>query len=151
MEQENKIKLEDRLSSIYVKNKFKFYLIILIITLLPISYLTVDHLENKRNKLLAEKYVKAGIYLAADNTNQAKEIYKEIILSKNKFYSILALNTILEKGLISNKETLLGYFEVLENLNIKDEYYDLIIFKKALFLLKNSESSKANDILNRLI
>ena len=34
----------------------------------------------------------------------AAKYYEEIILSKNKFYSVLALNAILEKELIKDKK-----------------------------------------------
>ena len=52
-----------------------------------------------------------------------KNIYEEIILSKNKFYSLLALNTILEKNLINDKKKYLDYFEIIrKNKNFQKKY-----------------------------
>ena len=46
--------------------------------------------------------MKAEIYLTSNKPENAKELYEEIILSKNRFYSILALNKVIET-LISDK------------------------------------------------
>ena len=72
-------------------------------------------------------------------------------MSKNKFYAILALNTILEKQLITDSTKILEYFEILENLKIDDEKRDLIIFKKALYLYDISSIEEGEKLLKRLI
>ena len=41
--------------------------------------------EKKNNKLISEKYVQAGLYLASNDKEKAKDYYNDIILSKNKF------------------------------------------------------------------
>ena len=40
--------------------------------------------------------------------------FENIIESNNKFYSILALNNIIEKNLISDHEKIIGYFSLIE-------------------------------------
>ena len=71
---------------------------------------------------------------------KCKKYYEEIILSKNKFYSLLALNTILEKNLINDKKKIIKYFLKLEKFNFsKEANIDLIHFKKALYLIKIKE------------
>ena len=86
-----------------------------------------------------------------DEKNNSKRLYEEIILSKNKFYSILALNGIIENNLENNQDTILEYFASIENLNHVQENIDLLKFKKALFLLKNSQNKKGNELLQDLI
>ena len=78
-------------------------------------------------------------------------LYEEIIFSKNKFYSILSLNTILEKNLISDKKKILEYFEILEGVSLSQENKDLITFKKALYLLKSSDIQNGKNLLKSLI
>ena len=51
-------------------------------------------------------------------------------MSKNDFYSVLALNSLIENNLEENTEEVLGYFELIENLNLSKE-------KKILLFLKN--------------
>ena len=75
----------------------------------------------------------------------------QIILSKNSFYSVLALNKILEKKLVSDKNQILNYFEILSESKQSQENRDIINFKKALFLIKNSDIEKGNELLNELI
>ena len=72
-------------------------------------------------------------------------------MSKNKFYAILALNTILEKQLIKDNEKILEYFEILENLKIDEEKRDLIIFKKALYFYNISSIEEGEKLLKSLI
>ena len=68
----------------------------MIITL--ISFTIIKYKNEKNNILIGEKYVEAGLKLSSNQTDKAKEIYEEIIYSKNNFYSILALNAIIEKN-----------------------------------------------------
>ena len=147
---DNKIEFKDKILSFYNRNKYKIYIGIVTIIIVIASLIFIDiHKENK-NKKIAEKYIQAGIYLSAGKKETAKNILEDIIKSKNKFYSILSLNAIIEKDLISDKEKILKYFEILENINFSDEQNDLISLKKALFLLKHSEKEKANDLLKKL-
>ena len=110
-----------------------------------------DFQTSKKNNLISQKFIQASLYLANNEKDKSVKIYEEIILSKNKFYSILALNTILEKNLESSKDKIIDYFEVVEKLNILKDQKDLLAFKKALFLIKNGEEKKGLDLLNSLV
>ena len=70
---------------------------------------------KKQNSIVAEKYVQAGISLTLENKEAAKLILEEIIISENNFYSILALNTLIEKNLVTDNAKILKFFEILEN------------------------------------
>tara|TARA_B100001059_G_C17486761_1_gene404351 strand:- start:2 stop:511 length:510 start_codon:yes stop_codon:yes gene_type:complete len=148
---DNKIKFKERLLNFYKINKVKVFILILILILLLISFIFIKYKKERDNILVAEKYIQAGIYLTANKKNNAKETYIEILLTKNKFYSILALNTIIEKNLISNKDEILEYFEILEKSNATKEQKNLIKFKKALYLIKNLDTKKGNNLLKELI
>ena len=148
---DNKIKFKERLLNFYKINKVKVFILILILILLLISFIFIKYKKERDNILVAEKYIQAGIYLTANKKNNAKETYIEILLTKNKFYSILALNTIIEKNLISNKDEILEYFEILGKSNATKEQKNLIKFKKALYLIKNLDTKKGNNLLKELI
>ena len=81
----------------------------------------------------------------------AKGLYEEIILSNNKFYSILALNKIIENELVLENNKILNYFNHLEQAITLQRNKDLITLKKALFLIKISNQKEADDLLNSLI
>jgi len=91
------------------------------------------------------------LLLASDRKEESKEIFKEIIFSKNKFYSVLALNTIIEKNLEKNQTKVIEYFDIVENINKSKEQNDLILFKKALYLFKISKENEAKKILEMLL
>ena len=148
---ENKKDFKDRLIDLYNQNKLKLFVIILIILIILISLIFLKYNNEKRNMVTAEKYVQAGLLLAVKNKDNAKKLYEEIIASENKFYSILALNTIIEKDLISSKKKILEYFDVLENSISAKDNVDLIKLKKALYLIKTSDIQKGNEILKSLI
>ena len=147
----SKIELKDRITNFYNKNKIKVFLFISILIILFISFNIIKINNNNKNILIAEKYVKAGLAINSGDTEKTKILLDEIILSKNSFYGILALNLILEKNLISDKNQILNYFEILIKNRQSKENKDIINFKKALFLIKNSEVQKGNELLNEII
>ena len=148
---ENKLELKDKIINIYNLNKRKLYIAILILVLITISTITVKFKNDRENILVAEKYVQAGMLLNSNKNEVAKVLYEEIILSKNKFYGILSLNTIIEKELISDKTKIFKYFDILEKTISDKEKNDLIVLKKALYLIKNSENQRGHDLLKDLI
>ena len=148
---ENKIELKDKLTLFYRKNKLKIISLIIFIFVVFSALTLINENKKKNNTLQAENYIKARIYLSNGKEKQAVEIFEEIIKSKNKFYSILALNSILEKNLVREKEKILNYFRTLETINFSEDTLDVIYFKKALFYLKNSNSQQGNNLLQKLI
>ena len=124
---ENKINIRARIINFYNLNKIKIFFLALILIISLISLLFIKQNEKRKNILIAEKYVKAGIYLASNKPDNASELYEEIILSKNKFYSILSLNTILERNLIEDKIKIIEYFELIEKMNTT--YMEILIIQ----------------------
>ena len=147
----SKIEIKDRIINFYNKNKIKVFLFISILIILFISFSIIKINNNNNNILMAEKYVKAGLAINSGDKEKTKILLDEIILSKNSFYGILALNLIIEKNLISDKNQILNYFEILIKNRQSKENKDIINFKKALFLIKNSEVKKGNELLNEMI
>ena len=106
--------------------------------------------KEKKNNLISEKYIQAGLYLASGKTIESKNLYKDIILSENNFYSVLALNTIIEKDLEKDKNIIIEYFDKLENLNLSKSQKDLVEFKKALFLIENLNFEEGKKLIEKI-
>ena len=140
-----KIEFKDKLSLFYNKNKIKVFLSLSAILLIFIFLIIGNEINDRKNKLISEKYIFAGVNLSLNKKEISKNIYEEIILSKNKFYSILALNKILENKLIDEKK------KILENLNLNEDLKDLIQLKRSLYLIKNSDKEIGEELLNKLI
>ena len=148
---EKKLEFKSRVLNFYDANKVKIYIMVIILFVSLVTFLYIIYKTEKNNILIAEKYVEARLYLASDKKENATKIYEEIVLSNNKIYSILALNTLVEKNLITEKKKILEYFEVLKCSVSRENQRDLIVLKKALYLIKESDVQKGNDLLEDLI
>ena len=148
---ENKIDYKSRLYNLYRFNKKKLYIFVFILISILIASIFLKYNSNKKDILISENYIKAGVFLSLDKKEEAIKIYEEIIFSKNEFYSILALNTLLDKNLISQNNKILDYFNAVEKIQKSSEQNDIIKFKKALFLLEQSNFEEGNNLLQNLV
>ena len=146
-----KLNLTEKIITVLKKKKklLIFILSILIIILVALSF--YNFYQNNVNKKISEKYIKAGIYLSSKNNEKAKSTYTEIVASKNNFYSILALNSIIENDLENNSNEVLKLFKIVENTNINFEQKNLVKLKKALYLKKISKEEEGNMLLDEII
>jgi len=142
---------KNKFFSILKENKIKFFGILFISLILSLTFIFYKTIENKKDILISEKYIQAGLFLAADDNEKSKKLLEDIILSKNKFYSVLALNTLLDKNLEKDENKVLKYFDIVENLSLRQEQRDLVILKKALFLIKILKIDEGRNLLKKLI
>lgn len=142
---------QEKLNSILKKNKIKIYFLVAMVVILIFSLFLFNENKKKNNILISEKYFKANIFVLEGKKLEAKNNLEEVISTKNKIYSLLALNIILEKNLESDNNKMLSHFNLLEKMNFPQNIKDLIMFKKALFLIKINEQKAGSKILNDLI
>ena len=147
----NNIDFKNRINNFFVHHKIKILIFLICLIAIIFSMFILKHNNEKKNIIYSEKFIKAGLHLASNNKSDAKALYEEIILSKNQFYSVLSLNTLIEKELITDNEKILNYFKILEKSVSSNERKDLIKFKKALYLIKTSNIKEGKEILNNLI
>ena len=147
---EKKKDLRDRIILYLKGNKRKILLSIVCVLLTIFSIISFNVYKLNKNELISEKFIQAKLLLQNENKSEANKILEEIIFSKNKFYSILALNTILERNLIEDKVKIIKYFKLLEKMNIEEEQRDLIVLKKALYLIKHSDKEQGYEILKEI-
>lgn len=148
---DNTNNLQEKFNSFIKKNRIKLYILIATVIFLIFSFFLLQEYKKKNNILISEKYFKATILLSEGKNSEAKNNLEEIILSENKIYSLLALNIILEKNLESDDNKILSHFNLLEKLNFSNNINDLIILKKALYLIKINNKEAGNKILIDLI
>ena len=141
---------QNRISFFINKNKKKILISTILIILLCLSLIFFQINNNRKNILLSEKFMNAQIYLSTDKKIKALNIYEELIKSKNKFYSNMALNMIIENDLEKDSSIVLNYFEIVENITKDNKQKDLINFKKALYLIEISKAGEGKKILQKL-
>ena len=149
-DKEKNIEFIDKLKLFFVERKIKIILIFSTFIIILIIFAVTTIFQERKNILISEKFIKANIFLSSENKDKSKELYEEIIKSKNKFYSILALNMILEKGLENNEDKIIKYFDILQDLSIPSDQKDLLIFKKALYLIQISKTEEGRNLLRKL-
>ena len=148
---ERKQELKNKIINFYNLNKVKVFLLILILIIGVISTIFLKINNERKNVLISDKYIQAGLYLSSNNDKKAKILFEEIVLSKNEFYSILAFNKILEKNLVSDKKQILKYFSIIEKSITTLDNKDLIVFKKALYSIKFFDNKTGEDLFRDLI
>ena len=149
-DKEKNIEFIDKLKLFFVEQKIKIILIFSTFIIILIIFAVTMIFQERKNILISEKFIKANIFLSSENKGKSKELYEEIIKSKNKFYSILALNMILEKELENNEDKIIKYFNILQDLSIPSDQKDLLIFKKALYLIQISKTEEGRNLLRKL-
>ncbi len=147
---DKEVEFTEKLKLFFITQKIKIILITSILLLILIFFSVIKIFQERENALISEKFIQANIYLSSENKEKSKEIYEEIIKSKNKFYSILALNKIIEKELENSEEKIINYFDMLQDLSIPPEQKDLLIFKKALYLIQISKTEEGKVLLKKL-
>ncbi len=148
---DNKPGIISKITSTIIKRKKVLISITILVIFALLGLKFLDFYVEKENKKISEKYIKAGIFLSANKKNEAKKIYKEIIDNKNKFYSILALNNIIENDLVKESGEVLKLFDLVEDIKISKNRKDLIKLKKALYFFKISKFDEGNILLNEII
>ena len=147
----DKSNLTEKIINIFKeKKKILFLILFIIITILSLI-IYFNYYQSNKNEKISEKYIKAGIYLASKDKERSKLLYKEVIFSKNKFYSILALNNIIENNLEEDSGKILNFFKIVENIKTDKEKKNLIKLKKALYLMKISKESEGKKLLKEII
>jgi len=148
---DNSVNYINKFKKIYNKRKKTFLLILVLAIIALIGLNIVNIYKINSNKKIAEKYIQAGLLLASKDNVKAKTLYREIIYSKNKFYSQLSLNTMIENKLEKNENEVLKLFEAVQQINLKREEKNLIKLKKALFLIKISKDIKGKQLLKEIV
>ena len=147
----HKKELIERIILFYKRNKKKTLITLIILPLLGFTLFFINNHHKVNNELISEKYTQANIFISKNENEKAKEVLDKIILSENKFYSLLALNRILEKNLETNNNKILQYFDTLERIKYSQETSNLIKFKKSLYLLSIGNTASGEKLLNSLI
>ncbi len=150
-ETDNKMSFFSAIENFAKKNKRKILIIFILIISCLLAVIFFNYYQENQNKKISEQYIKAGIYLTQNKREKSKDIYKDIIYKKNKFYSYLSLNNIIENKMIKNNDEILELFEVLENIDKDREQQNLVKLKKALFLMEISKKDEAMLIFDSII
>ena len=75
---------KNKFFSILKENKIKLIGALLITLILSLTFIFYKMNDNKKNILISEKYIQAGLLLSANENEKSKKLLEDIILSKNE-------------------------------------------------------------------
>jgi len=138
----------EKIKNFFVNNKKRIIIVLSILILLVLSYFAYDEI-GKRNKIkIADQYNNSRINYFSGNKLNVENKMIEIIKTKDKSYSPLALYFLLDNNIINSKEKINDLFDIIINeISLEEEIKNLIIYKKALY---NSEYASETDLLKIL-
>ena len=149
---EQEINSEKNNFTSFIKSRKKTLIYLLIFTvLLIIAFFTYQYYKQQSHIKTSEQFNIVKIKIS-ENTEQSKEILINIIEKKNKFYSPMSLNLLLEKKINLPNEKILELFDtVIEIRGLEKNTKNLYILKKGLFLSEFSDENTILKTLNPLI
>ena len=138
----------EKIKNFFVNNKKRIIIVLSMLILLVVSYFAYDEI-GKRNKIkIADQYNNSRINYFSGNKLNVENKMIEIIKTKDKSYSPLALYFLLDNNIINSKEKINDLFDIIINeISLEEEIKNLIIYKKALY---NSEYASETDLLKIL-
>ncbi len=149
MSKETQIVLNDKkntdLKIFFLNNKKSIIVVLTVLLLALFAYFFYSDYEKRQKVQISEQYNLAIINYNKDNPNSSILVMKNIINIKDSTYSPLALYFLLDNNLLSNKDEINQYFDILINdINLDIEVKNLIIYKKGLF---NSDTANEDELL----
>ena len=140
----NDVKRND-LKSILLNNKKSVIGFLIIILLSLFAYFFYADYKKDQKLQISQQYNSAVINYNKDNSSSSISEMKIIINLKDSTYSPLALYFLLDNNLLSNKDEVNQYFDLLiKDTKLEKEIINLLIFKKGLY---NSETATEDELL----
>ena len=137
----------EKLKNFLVVKRKKILTIFIILILILISFFAYQEFKSRNKIKLANKFNKIVTSFENGQKNLNDELI-DIINVKDKTYSPLAFFFLLDNDLISSKDEINSYFDILiNNIPLEKEIKNLTIYKKGLF---NSDYVQENELLNIL-
>ena len=139
---------KEKIKNFFINNKNKLISIVVFLLLVLFGFFFYQDFKKGHKEGLANKYNSAVIQYESGEKSKIINLLKEIIEDKDKTYSPLSFYFLLDNDLITSKEEINKYFDILINeIGLDKENKNLTIFKKGLF---NSEFANENELLNIL-
>ena len=137
----------EKLKNFFVSKRKQIITLFIILILILISFFAYQEFKSRNKIKLANKFNKIVTSFENGQKNVNDDLI-EIINVKDKTYSPLAFFFLLDNDLISSKNEINSYFDILiNNIPLEKEIKNLTIYKKGLF---NSEYVQENELLNIL-
>jgi hypothetical protein len=142
----------DKIKNFLIENKKKIISSFFLLILILLGFYSFQIFKESQKERLSEKYNSAIIKNQNTDRSQIILTMKEVIENRDTTYSPLALYYIIDNDLIIDTTEINRLFDVLINdVSLKNEVKNLIIYKKGLYNADITSENKLLKILNPLI
>ena len=153
---ENKILQENKktntLINFFINNKKLIGLLIVGLLTVLIFFFIYNKIQVDKNIKISEEYNNSVILINKGKNEDAKILLLKIINYKNKFYSPLSLNLLIENNFEENTDKLKNLYDICISIpGLDKEYKNLLKYKKTLILMKEGEEIKILSELKEII
>ena len=139
---------KEKIKNFFINKKKTIIATAIFFLLILFGFFFYQEYEKGHREWLGNKYNATIIQFETGDKSKILSSMKEIIEDKDKTYSPLAFFYLLDNDLITSKEEINKFFDILINeIGLDNENKNLTIFKKGLF---NSEFANENELLNIL-
>ena len=140
---------KEKLKNFFIKNSKYLIISISAIIVLILAYFVYVEIKSRNQIKLAEKYNNiVNNFNNFQSVEQSTEELINIIEKKNSTYSPLALYFILDNELVSEKNKINEYFDIVINISsLEKEIKNLNIYKKAIYNSNFVEETELVKIL----
>ena len=142
----------EKVRNFFVNNKNKIISVIVILIIVLVGSYSFDSYKTKKKREISNKFNSTTLTYSENTKEKTVQNLVEIIKEQDPTYSPLSLYFIIDNKLISNKNEINTYFDILiEKTAIDKEIKNLIIYKKALFNADKAQEAELLNILKPLI
>ncbi len=139
---------KEKIKNFFINKRKTIIAIVVFFLFILFCFIFYQEYKKSHRETLANKYNSTIIQYESGDNLEILNSLKEIIEAKDETYSPLAFYYLLDNDLITSKDEINKYFDILiEELGLDSENKKLTIFKKGLF---NSEFVNENELLNIL-
>ena len=143
---------KEKFKNLILNNKKILIGLCSITILATISIFIFLELKTKNQLKIASKYNEITQLYEKNNSKKISEDLINIINEKDKTYSPLALNFLIDNKIINNRDQINSFFDLIINeIKLENEIKNLIIYKKALYNADNVQEGELLNILNPII
>ncbi len=142
----------EKIKNFLILNKKKILVILSSLLFLIVSFFIFkEYKKNQLNKI-SDFYNTTIIEYSEENKDKTKKSLVYLIKEKDKTYSLLSLNFIIDNDLISDKKEINYLFDIIiDEIKLEKELMNLVIYKKALFNANSADENRMLNILNPLL
>jgi len=142
----------EKVRNFFINNKNKIILTVIVLVVILIGAYGFDSYKTNKKKEISNKFNFTTLAYSENTKDLTVQKLVEIINEQDPTYSPLSLYFIIDNKLVSNKNEINDYFDILiEKTSLDNEIKNLIIYKKALFNADQAQESDLLNILNPLI